>query len=99
LHLEDVRQLPLEGTRPYVVPIVGADQLRRHHELIALFADAALHHVSHMQLVADLVCVSRLALEEKCRRRSQPRDARCAHPVESPDDEVAHPGFVRQARA
>ena len=44
LHLEHVRQLPLEGARPDMVAVVGADQLSGHFQLAALLAHASLHH-------------------------------------------------------
>ena len=58
-----------------MVPIVGADQLGRHLQLVALLANASFHHEGDVQPGADLMYVGRFALKGKGRSTGRHTEA------------------------
>ncbi len=54
LNLEDVLQFAVIGRGPEMITVVGADQLHRHPNGVAGFADAAFKHVRDPERLRDL---------------------------------------------
>src|SRR5450755_4673666 len=63
LHFEYVVEWSVIGLRPYVVAVIGANQLRCHSEGVPRFAYTSLEHVCNPKGVGDILNGGRLALK------------------------------------